>query len=78
MKNMFAKCKSLTSLNLTIFNTNNVTDMDNMFYECSSLDYLDISNFNIENVINKEKIFYKLKKDCKIIYNDNKINKLIS
>ena len=34
---MFSNCSSLTSLNLSNFNTNNVTYMDAMFYNCSSL-----------------------------------------
>jgi surface protein len=34
---MFYYCSSLTSLNLSNFNTNNFQDMNNMFYYCSSL-----------------------------------------
>ena len=45
-KNMFYDCSSLTSLNLSNFNTNNVTDMSGMFYECSSLASLNLFNFN--------------------------------
>ena len=33
---MFYDCFYLTSLNLSNFNTNNVTDMSSMFYGCSS------------------------------------------
>ena len=32
---MFSGCSSLKELNLSNFNTNNVTDMTDMFYECS-------------------------------------------
>ena len=32
---MFYGCSSLKKLNLSNFNTNNVTDMDYMFSECS-------------------------------------------
>ena len=34
---MFRGCSSLTSLDLSSFNTSNVTDMQYMFYSCSSL-----------------------------------------
>ncbi len=37
MYGMFAWCSSLTSLNLSNFNNNNVTDMSWMFFWCSSL-----------------------------------------
>jgi surface protein len=32
MSDMFSDCSSLTSLNLSNFNTNNVEDMNHMFY----------------------------------------------
>ena len=32
---MFNECSSLKELNLSNFNTNNVTDMRGMFYGCS-------------------------------------------
>ena len=37
MQNMFLDCQSLTSLDLSNFNTSNVTYMVNMFRNCSSL-----------------------------------------
>ena len=37
MSGMFSGCSSLKELNLSNFNTNNVTKMDGMFYNCSSL-----------------------------------------
>ena len=33
---MFSGCSSLKELNLTNFNTNNVTNMDSMFSGCSN------------------------------------------
>ncbi len=75
---MFYKCSSLTSLNLSNFNTNNVTNMGSMFYECSSLTSLNLSNFNTNNGTNMYGIFKGLNKNCKIISNDKKINKLKS
>ena len=50
MSYMFAKCSSLTALDLSTFNTERVTNMDNMFAGCSSLTTLDISSFNTQNV----------------------------
>ena len=35
MSYMFSFCSSLKELNLSNFNTNNVTNMRYMFYECS-------------------------------------------
>ena len=47
---MFNKCSSLTSLNLTKFNTEKVNNMSWMFNSCYHLKSLDVSNFNTENV----------------------------
>ena len=37
MKEMFCDCNSLTDLDLSNFNTQNVTDMNEMFSYCNSL-----------------------------------------
>ena len=71
---MFYNCKSLTSLNLSNFNTNNVKNMNHMFCNCSSLNSLDLSNFNTNNVKDMDKMFYHIPKKCKIINNDSLIN----
>ena len=55
---MFSSCKALTSLNLSNFNTEKVTDMQGMFKECSDLTSLDLSNFNTEKVTNMRQMFY--------------------
>ena len=49
---MFSACKSLTSINLSNFNTQNVTNMSYMFSECKSLTSINLSNFNTQNVTN--------------------------
>ena len=49
---MFFFCESLTSLDLSNFNTQNVTNMEYMFFGCEPLTSLDLSNFNTQNVIN--------------------------
>ena len=72
---MFKGCKSLTKINLSNFNTQNVTDMGYMFYECSSLTSIYLSNFNTQNATNMNNMFTGcnyLKKD-NVIINDNKI-----
>ena len=75
---MFLDCSSLTSLNLSNFNTNNVKDMSYMFYSCSSLNSLNLSNFNTNNVINMSYIFYSLNKNCDIITIDNNLFNLLT
>ena len=54
---LFYNCYTLTSLNLSNFNTQNVTNMRYMFYNCKSLTSLDLSNFNTQNVTNMEYMF---------------------
>ena len=64
MPSMFSGCSSLTTLDLSIFNTSNVTgdwsSMPSMFSGCSSLISLDISNFDTSNVTRMDGMF----KDC--------------
>ena len=57
MEDMFAGCSSLKELNLSNFNTNNVTNMKCMFSRCSSLKELNLSNFNTNNVTDMYKMF---------------------
>ena len=47
---MFYGCKDITEIDLSNFNTSEVTDMYNMFYGCSSLSSLDVSNFDTSKV----------------------------
>ena len=54
---MFSSCKSLTSLDVTKFDTRNVTTMEGMFSSCSKLPSLDVTNFNTVNVKNMMKMF---------------------
>jgi surface protein len=50
MSYMFYRCSSLTSLDVSSFNTEKVYDMSYMFVGCSSLTNLDVSNFNTSKV----------------------------
>ena len=57
MRSMFSYCSSLSNLNLSNFNTQNVTDMSRMFSYCKSLTNIDLSNFNTQNVTNMSFMF---------------------
>ena len=48
--NMFFSCKTLTSLDLSNFNTAFVKNMSCMFFGCKNLENLNLSNFNTSNV----------------------------
>ena len=62
MSYMFYGCSSLTSLNLSNFNTNNVNNMNHMFSYCSSLTSLNLSNtHNVKDMSIKVFILLKLK-----------------
>ena len=77
---MFNECNEIKYLNLSNFNTSNVTDLCAMLQECFELEYVDISNFNIANAKDIRWMFnkcYKLKeiKGINILNNAKNINK---
>ena len=56
---MFLGCSNLTNINLSSFNTQNVTNMSGMFYGCYNLKEIKINKNlceKIKNEINEEKI----------------------
>ena len=55
---MFSYCESLTNLNLSNFNIQNVVYMTGSFFECKSLTYLNLSNFNNDNLNDMNAMFY--------------------
>ena len=57
MSNMFCFCSSLTSLDVSCFDTSNVTNMSHMFYDCTSLVNLDLSGWNTGKVTNMSNMF---------------------
>ena len=57
MSNMFSGCYSLKYLDLSNFNTENVTDMSNMFSGCSSLKKLDLSRSHTQKDTNMVGMF---------------------
>ena len=58
---LFYECDYLTDIDLSHFNTKNVTNMDAMFMNCTSLEYINLTNFNTKNV----KIFRSMFDNCK-------------
>ena len=57
---MFDHCFNyggLISLDLSNFDTKNVTNMGYMFYECDDLKNIDLSSLNTRNVINMNRMF---------------------
>ena len=68
---MFFDCSSLTNINLSNFNTQNVKDMSGMFFDCSSLTDINLSNFNTQNVTNMFEMF----KECSSLRQENIISK---
>jgi len=54
---MFSGCNSLINIDLSNFNTQNVTNMESMFSRCKSLKSIDLSNFNTQNVTKMESMF---------------------
>ena len=55
---MFCSCFSLQSIDLSSFNTDNVTNMSDMFFGCSSLKSIHLSSLNTNNVTNMSNMFF--------------------
>ena len=62
---MFFGCSSLKELNLTNFNTDNVTSMWQMFSGCSSLKELNLTNFTTNKVKDMRSMFSECSDDLK-------------
>ena len=54
---MFSFCDKIKSIDLSLFNTENVTDMGNMFFHCRNLEYINLSSLNTQNVTNMTEMF---------------------
>ena len=73
MNYMFVMCQNLTSLDLSHFNTEKVTNMNNMFAVCNRLTSLDLSHFDMSRGVNKDFMCYGLStisKHCTITCTD--------
>ena len=62
ISNIFWGCKSLISLNLSTFDTSEVTNFGHLFCGCESLEWIDISNFKTEKVNYIDNMFNGCKK----------------
>lgn len=71
MEYMFYNCKSLTALDLSVFDTTKVTSMRSMFCGCNKLTLLDLSSFNTSNVTTHTFIFMDVPSTCTIYINPN-------
>ena len=60
MAGMFNECNNLKELNLSNFNTNNVTNMRLMFQLCNNLNELNLSNFTTNNVTDMSYMFNQM------------------
>ena len=54
---MFSSCEALTEIDVSNFNTQNVTDMSHMFDSCMALTEIDVSSFNTQNVTDMNWMF---------------------
>ena len=58
MGQMFARCKSLATLDLSAWNTGSVTSMRQMFFQCGALNTIYASDaFDVSNVENSDDMF---------------------
>ena len=81
MSNMFELCYNLTSIDLTSFDTSNVTEMYGMFKNCGSLENIYASaNFTVESITVEDSTW--MFKDCHslrggngTVYNSSYIDK---
>ena len=78
---MFYNCPSLTSLDLSNFNTSNVTNMNYMFGMCQKLTNLNINNFDTSKVTSMHGMF----RGCKALtllnvsnFNTSKVTSMIA
>lgn len=54
---MFRDCSNLTQVDLSDFDTSNVTDMCFMFHNCERLKGIELNNFNTSNVTDMSSMF---------------------
>ena len=57
MSYLFSGCYSLTSIDLSSFNTSLIKSMNGIFFSCRGLKYLNLSNFSTKQVISISYIF---------------------
>ena len=55
--NMFYGCVHVNEIDLSNFNTSEITDMSNMFRSCFSLTYINLTNFDTSKIIDMKSMF---------------------
>ena len=55
MSYMFCNCHSLSSINFSNINTENITYMSHVFNYCQAIQKIDLSHFNTAKVVNMKK-----------------------
>ena len=67
---LFQGCSMLTNIDLSSFNSNNITNMNGMFSGCSSLNSINFTNINTNKVSNMNSLF----RQCSSLTNINLFN----
>ena len=63
---LFDSCQTLTSIDMTGFDTSEVTSMKKMFYKCEKLQTLNVSTFDTSKVTDMSWMFYDCEKLAEI------------
>ncbi len=74
---MFYECISLIILDISNFDTSNITDMSRMFYNCSSLTFLDISNSDVNDDKKIMHLFYSMPDNAIVKEKDKTVQYLL-
>ena len=72
---MFNGCRGLTSIDLSNFDTSNVTSMNYMFNACSGLTSIDIRSFSSIKLSSCNSMLNSVKSTCKVYVNKSKFTK---
>jgi surface protein len=72
MQRMFYNCSSLTSIDLSNFDTSKVEYMNGLFYNCQNLEYINLLNFTDISIQSKTDMFWGIKKNAVICIDKNK------
>jgi surface protein len=75
---LFYNCASLTSLNLSNFDTAQVTWIESMFEGCSSLEYINLIKASENQILNSKNIFKGTPENLVICLNQEKTPNFIS
>jgi len=71
MADMFYNCSSLTSIDLSNFDTSKVEIMEYMFYACTKLEYINLKYFTENESLTVKDFFYDVPDNIVICLNEN-------